>query len=77
MKPRTYWQNYVDRHGGPAAVADRLAIPYSTIASICNGWGGIGRKLALRMAKADRSLDPAVLVFVIPTKQGGDKSEAA
>ena len=64
--PRAYWQNYVDRKGGPAKVADELGIPYSTIAGICNGNRGIGRDLADRMAKADPELDPMLLVWVRP-----------
>jgi hypothetical protein len=72
MTPRTYWQNYVDSHGGPTGVAERLGIPYTTIASITNGWRGIGRKLALRMVAADPSLDPAVLAFVAATKPAND-----
>jgi hypothetical protein len=68
MTPRTYWQNYVDANGGPTGVAERLGIPYTTIASITNGWRGIGRKLALRMVAADPSLDAAVLAFVAATK---------
>jgi hypothetical protein len=68
MTPRTYWQNYVDANGGPTGVAERLGIPYTTIASITNGWRGIGRKLALRMVKADPSLNPALLAFVAATK---------
>ena len=65
MDARTYWNAYVDRHEGPAAVAQRLGIPYSTIAAVCNGSRGIGKKLAQRMADKDRDLDPKVLVLVL------------
>lgn len=64
MTPRTYWQNYVKQHGGPVGTAERLDIPYPTIASICNGRRGIGHRLAARMAEADSSLDAATLVWV-------------
>lgn len=68
MNPRSYWLAYIDRSGGAVAVADRLGIPYSTIASVTSGWRGIGRKLALRMAAADPTLDASMLAFVTPTK---------
>lgn len=66
MTPRAYWQNYVDKIGGRLAVAERLGIPYSTIACVCNGARGISHKLAQRMVDADPSLDAKVLVWVRP-----------
>lgn len=69
MDARTYWDDYVSRHQGAAAVAQRLDIPYSTIAAVCNGHRGIGKKLAQRMASKDSSLDPQVLVWVVAHKQ--------
>lgn len=68
MSPRTYWQRYVDKNGGVSAVADKLQIPYSTIAGVTNGQRGIGHALATRMAAADPSLDRNVLVWVRPLK---------
>lgn len=67
MDPRAYWNGYVDRCGGIQATAERLRTPYSTIACICNGTRGIGRKLARRFAEADAELDETVLVWVTPT----------
>lgn len=67
MTPRAYWQNYVEQHGGPVGAAERLCIPYPTIASVCNGRRGIGRRLAERMGAADPSLDVSVLVWVRAT----------
>ncbi|MCW0413507.1 hypothetical protein NB709_003383 [Xanthomonas sacchari] len=64
MTPRTYWNQYTERHGGPAGVAARLSIPYSTIAGVCNGSRGIGRGLAKRMAESDPELDESILVWV-------------
>lgn len=64
MTPREYWTHYVDRHGGPAKVAERLSIPYPTIASVSNGSRGIGRRLADRMVAADPLLDRDQLVWV-------------
>lgn len=68
MDPRLYWQQYVTRTGGASAVAAKLDIPYPTIAAVCNGQRGIGLRLATRMAAADASLDPSVLVWVRPSK---------
>lgn len=68
--PRLYWQEYVDRVGGPTKVAEKLGIPYSTIAGVSNGSRGIGHDLADRMAKADPDLDPMVLVWVRPEPKG-------
>ena len=70
MTPRTYWNQYTERHGGPAGVASRLAIPYSTIAGVCNGSRGIGRGLAKRMAESDPELDESVLVWVEAERLG-------
>ncbi len=64
MNPRTYWNEYVERHGGAAKTAVALGIPYSTVAAICNGTRGIGRSLARRMAAADTSLDERVLIWI-------------
>ena len=64
MTPRDYWNHYVEQHGGPTGVAARLAIPYSTIAGVCNGSRGIGRRLALRMASVDPMLDAGKLALV-------------
>jgi plasmid maintenance system antidote protein VapI len=68
---RDYWSSYVERTGGIAAVAERLETPYPTIAGICNGSRGIGRKLAIRFAAKDPMLDASRLVWV----QGKAKSE--
>lgn len=64
MNARAYWNQYVELNGGPVGVAEKLRIPYSTIAGICNGSRGIGRATAKRMATADPTLDPAKLVWV-------------
>lgn len=73
MTPREYFDHYVQRQGGPAKVAEALDIPYSTIAGVCNGSRGIGRKLAERMVAADPLLDRSQLVWVRAT----DDREAA
>jgi len=72
MTPREYWSHYVEVNGGPARVAERLNIPLSTIAGVCNGSRGIGRQLAERMAEADPMLDPKTLIWVT-----ADKSDQA
>ena len=77
MDPRDYICQYIDRHGGPKGASERLGIPYPTIASVRNGHRGISRGLAERMAKADASLDPKILVWVKPTKSDADTRESA
>lgn len=62
--PRDYWTAYVEQNGGPVGVSKRLSIPYSTIAAVCNGSRGIGRRMALRMASADPLLDAGKLALV-------------
>lgn len=76
MDPRTYWNGYVERCGGIQATAERLRTPYSTIACICNGTRGIGRKLARRFADADAQLDETVLVWVTSTTTGEQEAAA-
>ena len=66
--PRAYWDAYVSENGGAKGVSDKLGIPYSTIAGICNGNRGIGRGLAERMARKDPLLDAGRLVWVTPTR---------
>lgn len=68
MSPRDYWRSYVNDNGGMAPVADRLGLPYSTIAAVTSGHRGIGHKLAGRMVKADPSLDVTILIWVRPLK---------
>lgn len=72
MKPREYWAHYVAVHGGPTKVAERLKIPFSTIAAVSNGTRGIGKDLANRLHQADPMLDPKVLIWIT-----ADKSKAA
>lgn len=69
MDARTYWDTYVERQGGPAAVSRRTGIPYQTIASVCNGNRGIGRALARRLKQADPLLDENVLVWIQAEKK--------
>ena len=49
MDARTYFLTYVERVGGRKAAAEKLGLPYVTIASVCNGHRGIGKRLAERM----------------------------
>ncbi len=68
MTPRQYFESYLTRNGGPVHVSAKLDIPYPTIAAIGNGRRGIGKDLAQRMAAADKSLDPMILVWVKRTR---------
>lgn len=66
MNERPFWESYVAANGGPTGVSEKLGIPYSTIAGVCNGSRGIGRELAKRMAEQDPLLDATRLVWVRP-----------
>jgi hypothetical protein len=68
MDAREYWDDYVKRAGGLLAVSERLGIPYSTIACICNGSRGIGHRLAQRMVASDPGLDVDKLIWVRPNR---------
>ena len=68
MTPRDYLNEYIGRHGSIGAAAEHLGIAYSTLAGICNGSRGVGRKLAQRMTAADPLLDANRLVWIRPTK---------
>jgi plasmid maintenance system antidote protein VapI len=76
MDARDYWNSYVADKGGAVQVSDKLGIPYSTIAGICNGSRGIGHRLAKRMADADPILDASRLVWVRATKRAGTSDDA-
>lgn len=67
--PRAYWDAYVAENGGPKGVSEKLGIPYPTIAGVCNGNRGIGRRLAYRMESADPLLDASRLVWVQASKE--------
>src|SRR3546814_11472918 len=77
MDPRSYWNHYVSQHGGPAGTARRLGIPFQTIASICNGNRGIGRKTARRMAEQDTLLDEKILIWVTAADAPSARNPAA
>jgi plasmid maintenance system antidote protein VapI len=69
MDARAYWDHYVERHHGAVAVAALLDLPYSTVASICNGSRGIGRDLARRISDKEPLLDENVLIWVTAEKK--------
>jgi plasmid maintenance system antidote protein VapI len=69
MDARSYWTHYVERNGGPTAVAKALEIPPQTIYAICNGHRGIGQVVASRMAAKDPLLDKNVLIWVQAEKK--------
>src|SRR3546814_18648079 len=77
MDPRSYWNHYVSQHGGPAGTARRLGIPFQTIASICNGNRGIGRKTARRMAEQDPLLAEKILIWVTAADAPAARNPAA
>ena len=67
MDARTYFLTYVERVGGRKAAAERLSVPYVTIASVCNGHRGIGKRLAERMQIASGGdLDASRLIWIKP-----------
>jgi plasmid maintenance system antidote protein VapI len=77
MKPREYFLEYVQQQGGIPQTAAKLDIPYPTLCSICNGYRGISKEMADRMAKADPFLDANRLVWVRPTKTENPKRKNA
>ena len=72
MTSREYLKTYIDRHGGVVASAKRLGMAYSSLASIVNGHRGISPRMARRMTEADPMLEANRLVWIRPTKGGGD-----
>lgn len=66
---RSYWNLYVEKHGGPVGASKHLGIPYSTVAGVCNGSRGIGRELARRMHERDPLLDLETIVWVTADKK--------
>lgn len=69
MTPREYLMQYVASKGGIPSCADKLKIPYSTLAAICNGYRGITPQMADRMHKADPLIDRNQIVWVRATKE--------
>jgi plasmid maintenance system antidote protein VapI len=69
MLPLDYLKAYIAQHGGTAATAKRLGLPYSTLASFANGHRGVSPRMARRMADADPLLDANRLIWIRPTKR--------
>lgn len=69
MTPREHLLQFVESAGGRVPAAASLGIPYPTLCSICNGYRGVSRDQAERMARnSDGQLDENILVWVKPTK---------
>lgn len=65
MTPRDYLNEWVRKAGGRPKAAQRLGVPYSTLAAICNGTRGVSRQMALTLAAASGGqLDAAKLVWI-------------
>lgn len=77
MTARDYLNAYIDQHGGTAATAARLGVPYPTLAAIRNGTRGISPRMAQRMVTADPLLDANRLVWVRPTPRPAPASPEA
>lgn len=70
MNGREYINDYVERNGGVGPTAKRLGIPYPSLASIINGYRGVSKNMATRMAKGSRGeLKPELLVWIKQTKR--------
>lgn len=70
MDGRKYFLAYVDQLGGRPAASQKLGIPYPTICSICNGYRGISKRMAERIAKgSDGYLDANRLIWVRATRE--------
>jgi hypothetical protein len=71
MDSRDYLMKFVDECGGKPAAAKQLRIPYSTLAAICNGTRGIGKRLAERMAaNSAGKLSASRLIWVQADREG-------
>lgn len=69
MDGRQHLAQFVDECGGVVPAAESLGLPYSSFASICNGYRGISRSMAERMAKASKGkLKADLLVWIRATK---------
>lgn len=69
MTPREHLLQFVEDAGGRVSAATSLGIPYSTLCSICNGFRGVSRDQAERMARMSGGrLDENILVWIKPTK---------
>jgi hypothetical protein len=67
---RKHWDRFVAKNGGIVGTADLLKMPYSTIASICNGTRGIGHEMARNLEKrSDGVLNPILLVWMRQRKK--------
>lgn len=49
MDPREPLLRYVETCEGRPQASEKLGIPYSTLAAICNGTRGVGKDLAQRI----------------------------
>lgn len=70
MDPRSKLMAYVESVGGPTKAAEVLRTPLPTMYAVCNGWKGVGRRLASRWEVATNgALKAAELVWVLPTRK--------
>ena len=70
MSERDHLLQFVKHQGGVPKAASTLNIPYSTLASICNGYRGISKAMAKRIATASNGeLKEELLVWIRSTRE--------
>jgi hypothetical protein len=70
MDEREYLRAYLSTLGSVPQAAEKLGIPYPTLAGVLSGYKGVGRNLAERLQLASNNfLDANRLVWIRPTRK--------
>lgn len=70
MDEREYLRAYLATLGSVPKAAEKLGIPYPTLAGVLSGYKGVGRDLAERLQVASNDfLDANRLVWIRPTRK--------
>ena len=69
MDEREYLRSYLETLGTVPKAAERLGIPYPTLAGVLSGYKGVGRNLAERLeAASNHYLDANRLIWIRATR---------
>lgn len=67
MDPREPLIAFINTFEGRPQAAEKLGIPYSTLAAICNGTRGVGKDLAQRLEeRSGGALKAEQLIWIRP-----------